>query len=321
METRIIIIIAIIIIAIALIITIMQNRGDAAQYTGGDESDFNFDTHEFVLNPNLKSKNASGQIVKFYNDQLAPDAQPIANEIKPKIATMNVHFFSPINIKIPKSQCVRAVFDFMDEHALAFIALQEVPVGAIKTIQKLAKSNGFYCSEDYLRMATTPRRASLVNLVISRYPLEAVKITILPNDPQYESRYRHAIVFRVKMDGGFKHKTICATHLEIAERDDCETGMRIRKTQLRFIKDNINPDFMLGDFNFNPGVDEQRPEFIFACKWWRTADLAEMAPTTPFGTIVDFVWARNSDRSLPFSAYSANYPYSDHRPVVAVFDN
>jgi endonuclease/exonuclease/phosphatase family metal-dependent hydrolase len=337
-------VVIIVLIVVCLIALLYFSGGDASDhsYEPFDES-FNKKTipiqlgeitiDKLVLNPEFDEKNASldasgeGAIVRFYKEQInKTEAQALQTakieDHSDNIATLNVHFFHPINLEHHKKEVMEAPLKFMKRFNISVLALQEVPVTSLDEFVDLVERSGLYHSVDaydYDRDKNEP----ITNMVISRYPLVVEPKRHLPTESPYEFRKRHAIFFRIPSHPIWPQKLFAATHLEVAEATP-EEGVknRIRKNQIRAIMDQ-NPDFIMGDLNFA----EHTPEYDMISKFYKTSKASDYYnqtyTTTPWGTTVDYIWYKQSDPNAKWhiETYSANYPWSDHRPVIGVYSN
>jgi endonuclease/exonuclease/phosphatase family metal-dependent hydrolase len=282
---------------------------------------------KLILNPEFYQKNRHGEIVRFYKEQInKTEAQALQTaeieEHNDNLATLNLHYFHPINLEHKKKEVMEAPIKFMKRFNISVLALQEVPVKSLPQFTAFVERSGLYHTANEFDHSFGVSKEPITNMVISRYPIVVERRLILPAEQPYIFRHRHAIFFRIPAHPIWPTKLFAATHLEVAEfRDHTESDkVRIRKNQIRAIMD-MNPDFIMGDLNFV----EHTPEYKMIDRHFMTSKArdanGETYTTTPWWTTVDYIWYKKSDPNAKWyiETYSANYPWSDHRPVIGVY--
>lgn len=267
-------------------------------------------------------------MIRFYKEQInKTEAQTLQiaeiEDHSDNIATLNVHFFHPINLEHKKKEVMEAPLKIMQRFNISVLALQEVPVNSLPQFTDLVERSGLYHTINEFEYDFAKSKEPIVNMIVSRYPVVVERKLILPTETAYIFRHRYAIFFRIPAHPIWPTKLFCATHLEVAELSKIAgEKQRIRKNQLRAIMDH-NPDFIMGDLNFA----EFTPEYDFIKKTYMTSKARDIEgstyTTTPWWTTVDYIWYKKSDPNMPWhiETYSVNYPWSDHRPVIGVYSN
>lgn len=283
---------------------------------------------KLVLNPEFYEKDRDGEITRFYAEQLyKTEAQTLQTakieSHQDNLATLNVHFFHPINLKHKKKEVMEAPLKFMRRFNISVLALQEVPAKMLPEFATFIEECGLYHTINDFEHDFRNSKEPVVNMVVSRYPIIVERKLILPTEQPYIFRHRYAIFFRIPTHPIWPQKLFAATHLEVAEMTNNDGDkIRIRKNQIRAIMDH-NPDFIMGDLNFA----EQTSEYNMISQFYKTSKAYDLEgstyTTTPWWTTVDYIWYKKSDpnASWHIETYSTNYPYSDHKPVIGVYSN
>lgn len=283
----------------------------------------------FLLELSYSDKNNNFQIIKFwnYNKMNSMQNKKFHSEIintknKFVIATLNVHAFYSINHYNTMKFAFKKFLLLLNNFKIDVIGIQEFRIDetlSMKYVEKKLKKRNY-------NITFTECVPDFGNAIISKYTIQLFKELTLPND-QHFKMVRKATFF--KIDKQYVDNIIfCNTHLEIGLRYKTRHGgllsedeliknmnfnSQIRSKQLNSII-NENPDIIMGDFNFNP----DDPEFnIISNKY--TTYMDNITSTNPFGTITDYLCYRKDLYLKPIKTVAANYRYSDHLPVISLF--
>lgn len=195
------------------------------------------------------------------------------------------------------------------------VALQEVDVKTRRVKQvdqaaELARLTGMYGA---FGKAIDHDGGEYGQAILSRYPLEATKVHLLPNLPEREQR----IAFEARITVAGRAMTFVTTHLDHQLNDLREQ----QATRLNELLGGLNrPVILAGDLNATP---ESKPLEILRTKWTlATADPGLLTiPVEKPAKQIDFILYRPQDRFRTLSARVLDEAVaSDHRAVLAVLE-
>lgn len=260
---------------------------------------------KFALNAIFKIKNKNDAIVNFYKDGSNHINDDVPTKVGIRLASMNCHGFYPINSAHNTSECIEAVFNFMENNNVDILCLQEYRTRYAREMRRMIDLRSNSTIQLSSSVVTLPGNGYM-NLIISRHQ-GTFRTEMLPGPDN-----RTMVVYDVQI--GDKEYCIINTHLTILPRDysnpDTDEYQIAQKQteaihyqQLETIFDE-RPDFIVGDFNFNTS----EPEYNWMkSRGWNTNP--STVPTTPFGTTVDFIWSHT-----PGETNVGYNIYTDHRP-------
>jgi endonuclease/exonuclease/phosphatase family metal-dependent hydrolase len=282
----------------------------------------------FLMEESYSNKNNNFQIIKFWNENKSdsPKNKQIQKSIKEinkkfVISTLNVHSFYSINHYDKPIDAFQKLIAYLIDFDIDLLCLEEF---AIHENLKFEDMNQALSEKGYtLHFTETVRNFG--NAIISKYPFEIIEELVLTNDKEFKM-IRKATFFKIDNEI-VKDKIFCVSHLEIGRRYTSRQGSLLTEEEIKEIIKfnsgvrsvqiqeilNKNPDIIMGDFNFNP----DDTEFELITKKYNT-DLKSIDHTTPFGTIVDYIFYRNDSGIKPVISVAPNYRYSDHLPVLNV---
>ena len=271
-----------------------------------------FNPFEINFNIKLSHKNDNFRMINFYlnnkldQKQLNEIKKKSTNQKQLKLMSLNVHNFRSINLNDKEDFILENLINLLDQINIDICFLQEYYINLEIKSEKYnyIKSNDHY---------------GIVVLYKKKLNIKNIKSFKLNGEYLYEKR--SCLHFEIDK------KKFATTHLEIGKSIFDKTGKlyypndlydiisfnyEIRKNQLKQILDEVpKPDFIIGDFNFNP-LDKEF-EYITKKKKYYTGLVDE---TTPFGKQVDFIFSKK-----PYKFFTSfKYPYSDHLPVIAIVD-
>lgn len=156
------------------------------------------------------------------------------------------------------------------------------------------------------------------NAVLTRLPILDVHIQPLPyseSTPERTTYPRGATAVKVRTDTG-REITFVSTHFQHNVEED-----RVAEAHAvnSFFASDSGTWILAGDINAVPGSE---PVTILESKWTNAID-AEAAPSAPAGqprSRIDYIFYRGPGLQLISSEVVAEPVASDHRPVLAVFE-
>lgn len=260
-------------------------------------------TDKFVLSKWLVNKNKDNRMVKFYNQNVKLSSNAYMKEDEFRVGSINVHGFHGINATHTVERCIAGVFELIDNNSIDVLGIQEYNNSYNLIFELFLKKYGLY--------STRLTGFKYSNIIVSRYQLYHETAISLPGND------KRTLVTVELIDNKNREWIIGVTHLSILPRNyECPDTDQYRESvratfdlhmeQLDLINE-IRPDILLGDFNFN--TDEPEYDWMRKRNW---CDNSKDIPTTPFGTIVDFIWTK-FDKPV----YVLGSIYTDHRPVIA----
>jgi endonuclease/exonuclease/phosphatase family metal-dependent hydrolase len=220
-----------------------------------------------------------------------------------KIFTLNVNNFRSINLNDQPYYILEHILSLIENLGIDICFLQEYYTD-LQIESKIYK---------YIK---NPAHIGLVVLYKKDLPIKNISSVKLQNESYFDQK-RWILSFDIY------NKTFVGTQLEIGKKFYDRSGstyfanelyniinfnLKLRKRQLKQIL-NLDPDFIVGDFNFN-NLDKEydyltKEEGYFA---------GLVGSTTPHGKQVDFIFSKK-----PYKDFAKiNFQYSDHQAVVAV---
>ena len=137
---------------------------------------------KLVLNPEFYQDHE--EVTRFYTEQLdRTEAQVLETaEIEDhndNIATLNVHFFHPINLEHKKKEVMEAPLKFMRRFNISVLILQEVPTSSLGEFTAFVERSGLHHTVDDFDYNFGETKAPITNMAISRYPIVVDRKIIL----------------------------------------------------------------------------------------------------------------------------------------------
>jgi endonuclease/exonuclease/phosphatase family metal-dependent hydrolase len=221
-----------------------------------------------------------------------------------KVMSLNIHKFISINSNDQSNFILETILNICSRANIDICCMEEY-------------YNDFIIPHPIYDYIINVNHKGLVILYKKTLTIQNVSSYKLPNDKRLDP-LRFALCFTIN------NKKIILTHLEIGLRlynsrghllsDDYVHVTKKYNSELR-IKQldtiiNLDPDFILGDFNFN----KNDIEFRFMIN--NNYQTYETDYTTPYGTQVDFIFAKKPNRCSFFT--KINFPYSDHLPIIGI---
>ena len=267
-------------------------------------SNINFDTK-------LSTKNDNFRMINFYlnnkinNNEINNINKLTINKNQLKIMSLNVHNFKSINLNDQPSFILNTLLYLLDQMNIDLCFLQEY----YTNLEIKSEKYNYIKNNDHI---------GIVVLYKNNLNVKNINSFKLINEKYFDQR-RFCLHFEIN------NKKFAVTHLEIGKRFYDRSGnihhpdelfniinfnYELRKNQLNQILDQVpNPDFIIGDFNFN-NLDK---EFDYITKQYYTGLVNS---TTPFEKQVDFIFSKKTYNFFT----KIKYPYSDHLPVIAIID-
>lgn len=229
------------------------------------------------------------------------------------IATLNVHEFVSINSLDTRQQCMHHAMRFVKEMMIDVACIQECGSVPPNELGRVAAQYGLrvYAQQKPTGMAVVWRDA---------VPLDGLKFRLYPKT---QGRPRGRILFAVH------GVTFGSTHLEIGKRYNVVKGPHaiamalqenqvVRKSQLAALRSD-GRDIVLGDFNIEPWM----PELAHLRAAYRIPDIDDELVTSVYGGRVDYIgYSFRSKKSVHVLLSAvADYPYSDHLPLIHVIQH
>jgi hypothetical protein len=270
-----------------------------------------FDPFSINFDIKLSAKNQDFKVINYYlNNKINPtQIEQIKNtpttSKQLKIMSLNTHNFKSINLNDQPYYILEYLLNLLDQMSIDVCFLQEY------YIDLEVESNKYV----YIK---SPDHIGLVVLYKKTLKPTNIEYFKLKNESYFDQRR-----FCVSFD--LNEKKFATTHLEIGKRFVDRSGStfhadelykiitfnyELRKKQLnQILKQVPNPDFLIGDFNFNQFDNEYK--FITQTEGYYSGLVDS---TTPFGKQVDFIFAKQ-----PYEFFKKiNYQFSDHQPVIAI---
>lgn len=283
---------------------------------------YNENVDQLIFNKSFIKKNQNNQIIQFYFDNLQQSLQEKnTKELysnKFIIGTLNVHFLRSINIKDTAEQCVEEIFKFIDKYNITLLGIQEYSRKYDEKFKELLQKYHMYSVLD--NYDSYQQEPGLINLFISKIPMKNVIIKPLPS---IDERKNRVVVF-CNLDND--PKLYACTHLELYNprvalssinelTEEMLEESRIKnfnshKLQLDYIL-SFKPDILLGDMNFNRSSSEY--EYM---KDKMNHKQHNSIPTTPFRTLVDYIFYDKRIEPIIGDVEVKPYAFSDHKPVI-----
>jgi endonuclease/exonuclease/phosphatase family metal-dependent hydrolase len=260
----------------------------------------NFKLIDYYLNNKMDQK----QIDDFKKIQISKTETETETENKIKVFTLNIHNFHSINLNDQPYYILEHLLSLIDNLGIDICFLQEY-----YTDLEIESKKYKYIKD--------PSHLGLVVLYKKDLPITNISSVKLYNEQYFDQR-------RWILSFDLFNKKFVNTHLEIGKRFFDRSGStfyanelyniikfnyNLRKKQLKQII-NLEPDFIIGDFNFN-NLDL---EYKFLIDEGYYTGL--VGATTPFGKQVDFIFAKK-----PYNHYTKiNFQYSDHQAMVGIIN-
>lgn len=156
------------------------------------------------------------------------------------------------------------------------------------------------------------------NTIVSRYPIisrenhQIPELTVTERKPRYEPR----AVIKTKIDCGKKVITVLVSHYGLSEEERIAAAaetVRLAEEEI----DNGESVIFMGDLNCSPDAEELRPLYeLFADTDNEKRFLTH--PSDDPKVKIDYIFA-TKDIELK-SLYTQYVEYSDHLPLIAVFE-
>jgi endonuclease/exonuclease/phosphatase family metal-dependent hydrolase len=258
-------------------------------------------------------KNYNFRMINFYlnnkidNKQIDDIKNLSLKKNQVKIMSLNVHNLKSINLNDTPISILQNLLDFIEKINVDICFLQEF----YTNLQIKNKKYNYIKNNDHI---------GLVILYKNLLKIKNINFFKLNNESKFDQR-RFCLHFELN------NKKFSTTHLEIGKRFYDRNGIlynpkelyevinfnyKLRKNQIKQILEDVpEPDFIIGDFNFN-SLDKEF-EYLTNKKKYYTG-LVDY--TTPFEKQVDFIFSKK-----PYKFFrKIKYPYSDHLPVIAIVD-
>ena len=264
-----------------------------------------FDPFKINFDINLANKNKNFRMINYYlNHKLDLSKTNIDSKEKGiRVMSLNVHNFKSINMDDKPIDILQTILNICSHLSIDICCLQEY----YTDIE--IKSDKYSYIKDISHVG-------LVVIYKKDLPIENISSFKLPNQKYLDER-RFGLMFELNS------KKFIVTHLEVGKRFFDRSGSLLYPDELyKIIKINYNirveqlkriletnPDYIIGDFNFNNLDDEYK---FMTKEHSYTTGLVDY--TTPFGKQVDFIFAKQ-----PYKYFTKiNFNYSDHLPIIAI---
>uniref|UniRef100_A0A6C0LSE9 Endonuclease/exonuclease/phosphatase domain-containing protein n=1 Tax=viral metagenome TaxID=1070528 RepID=A0A6C0LSE9_9ZZZZ len=289
--------------------------------------------NNFLMAENFSNRNNDFQIIRFWNNNMMNTEsnkriRKILNKLKKSssliIVTLNVHSFYSINYLYTSIDTFHKFLLFLRNFKIDLIGLQEFQIHPELTLTYIETK----LSELGYNLIFIPTVSNeFGNAIISKYSMNILNTIILPNEPRFKT-VRKLTSFTINHPKyGFIIFGI--THLEIGDRYTSRQGSILSEYEVKeimisnsivrrnqidtIIKESPKPDIIFGDFNSNPD-DLEFDKMLEKYNTYLDKN------TTPFHTIVDYIFYRKTSNLKPIFKAVINYRYSDHLPVLNVLE-
>lgn len=288
---------------------------------------------DFLMADSFANRNNNFQIIKFWNDnrmdtQFDVDLRNKIKKIKDpntlSICTFNIHSFYSINFFDTVIDAFNKFIIMINNFSIDLVCVQEFATHADLTLvymEKELKNIGYN-----LHFIPTVSE-TFGNAIISKFDIDIQNNLILPTEPRlrtvrklttfniYHEKFSKIIFGLTHLDIGSRYTSRQGSILQEFEvKDIMVSNSILRKNQIEaIINSDPKPNIILGDLNSEPSD----PEIKLLFESYYT-NMSNITHTTPFDTIVDYIFYDDQVKKLLTLSSMIKYRYSDHLPIINI---